>query len=130
MKHPANLTMKNEDFQKISALLASAPPQVQELLQAELDRASVTADDALPGDVVAMHSTVVYKDRAMGTTSTVTLVYPHEADIAQNRISILAPVGAALIGLKVGQSITWPLPGGRSKEVEVLEVFAPGQQAS
>jgi regulator of nucleoside diphosphate kinase len=52
----------------------------------------------------------------------VTLVYPSEANVEAGKISVLAPVGAALIGLRVGQSIRWPLPDGRERTLEVMSV--------
>lgn len=123
MNQNQNLYLKNEDFVKISALLSSAPKEVRDLLQEELDRATVTPDDQFPAEVVSMQSAVEYRDLESNKTNKVTLVYPHEASIDENKISILAPVGAALIGLTVGQKITWPLPGGKEKVIEVVRVI-------
>jgi regulator of nucleoside diphosphate kinase len=69
-----------------------------------------------------MGSTVTYLDQFSGRTRTVTLVYPDAANIEQNRISILTPIGAALIGLSPSQSITWPSPDGRVGSITVLSV--------
>ncbi len=96
-------------------------PLVERLLE-ELDRATVVSAFAVPAGVVTMNSRVVYRDRDTNEVRTVTLVYPHEADPAQGRLSVMAPIGAALLGLRAGQKITWPLPEGRTRTLEVVAV--------
>jgi regulator of nucleoside diphosphate kinase len=76
----------------------------------------------VPDSVVAMNSTVEFLDDAHGETRTVQLVYPGEADIAVNKVSVLSPVGAGLLGLKAGQSIQWPDRDGRLRALRVLKV--------
>ena len=97
-------------------------PIVAEFLADELTRAEIVKDEEFDANVVRMGSLVTYVDEVTGRTRTVTLVYPDAADIDQNRISILTPIGAALIGLSPGQSITWPLPDGRVGSLKVLSV--------
>lgn len=84
-----------------------------DLLEEELSRAAVVHDEELPGDVVSMNSTVKFQDLEGGKETVVTLVYPPDSDIENNQISILTPVGSALIGLRVGQVIDWPFPQGK-----------------
>jgi regulator of nucleoside diphosphate kinase len=72
--------------------------------------------------VVRMGSRVKYRDEWAGRERDVTLVYPQEADINVNRISVLAPVGAALIGLSLGQTIEFQTPGGEKRSLTVLDV--------
>ena len=96
-------------------------PDIAEELLAEMDRATVVAADALPADVVRMGSTVTFRT-ADGRTRRVTLVFGGAADISLDRISILTPVGTALIGLAVGQSITWTTRDGREQELTVVSV--------
>ncbi|HVW54638.1 MAG TPA: nucleoside diphosphate kinase regulator [Rhizobiaceae bacterium] len=96
-------------------------PDVAEELQAEMDRAQVVPVHSVPHDVVRMGSTVEFRSDS-AQQRRVTLVFPGEADIAQNRISILTPVGAALIGLSTGQSITWLARDGRQHELTVMNV--------
>jgi regulator of nucleoside diphosphate kinase len=93
-----------------------------ELLEGELDRARVVAQDELPSDVVSMRSSVVYEDVDGGERREAILVYPDEADIEHSLISVLAPIGMALLGLSVGQSISWPVPGGRTRTIRVVSV--------
>ena len=102
------------------AALDRAPDIAEELL-AEMDRATIVKADALPADVVRMGSTVTFVTTD-GRTRRVTLVFGAAADISLDRISVLTPVGTALIGLAVGQSITWTTRDGREQELTVLAV--------
>lgn len=117
-----NIFLTETDFQKISQLINATQSPIGELLDEELGRASIVADDQIPNDVVKMNSIIDYIDVEDGKLTTVTLVYPHDANIDNNKISILSPIGAALIGLKVGQSISWPLPSGKEKLIKVKSV--------
>jgi regulator of nucleoside diphosphate kinase len=92
------------------------------LLDEELARATIVPDDALPQGAVALDSKVVFCDLQSGEQREVTLVVPSKADSGHGFISVLSPVGSALIGLRVGDEIDWPLPGGRVKRLRVLEV--------
>lgn len=118
-----DLILTQADFQKLFSLVRSMRADLAERLEDELNRASVVPDTELPRDVVAMNSKVKYRDLESGTESVVTLVYPHEANLEENRISVLAPIGSALIGLRAGQIIRWPLPNGKEKRIEVVSVL-------
>lgn len=83
-------------------------PAVSALLLREAERARLHSATRIPADVVTMGSQVAFLDDSSDGPRTVTLVYPGEADISEGRISILTPIGAALIGLRSGQSILWP----------------------
>ena len=100
-------------------------PQVSAMLLKEIERARVVKDGALPANVVGMGSRVRFRDETTGTERTVRLVYPHEADIAAGKVSILTPIGAGLIGLREGQSIRWEDRDGHPK---VLQVIAVGEE--
>jgi regulator of nucleoside diphosphate kinase len=97
-----------------------------ERLGAELDRAVIVAPEHLPGDVVTIDSRVTFEDERSGSVREVTVVYPSAADASAGRISVLAPIGAALIGLRTGSAIDWPLPDGRWAELRILSVSQPG----
>ncbi len=101
-------------------------PVVAELLLQELGRATLHSARSLPARVVSMHCLVEFLDAASGACRTVQLVYPGEADIAANRISILTPVGTGLIGLREGQSISWPDRGGHDRTLTIVKVTSPG----
>lgn len=117
------IILSNEDYEKISQLIYKNESPTAALLDEELSRAEIVPLESLPQNVVAMNSKVIYQDRSTGQESTITLVYPHEANLEENRISILASVGAALIGLQEGAHIQWALPGGSKKEFKVLKVL-------
>ena len=102
-------------------------PDVASVLQSEMERAQVVAADEVPDNVVRMGSIVEFSSDA--GQRRVTLVYPVEADIAEGRISILTPIGAALIGLSQGQSIAWTARDGRRHRLTVLEVRQPPGEA-
>ena len=90
--------------------LANSKMDFCELLAHELDRASVVQDDSDLRSVVRMGSQVSYRDDKTGEVRNLVLVYPHDADM-HGRISVLTPLGAALIGLSVGQAIEFQTPG-------------------
>ena len=118
------------DEARLTALAMAAQervPDVAEHLLGEMDRAEVVTG-GLPDGVVGMGSLVEFVDDG-GKQRRVTLVYPAEADIAQERISVLTPVGAALIGLAVGQSISWSGRDGRPRRLTVLAVEPAGAPA-
>jgi regulator of nucleoside diphosphate kinase len=69
-----------------------------------------------------MNSRVRFVDEGSGVESEITLVFPGQADVESNRISVLAPVGSALLGLSVGDTIDWPLPTGRSRRLRVVAI--------
>ncbi|WP_327753684.1 nucleoside diphosphate kinase regulator [Sphingobium sp. SJ10-10] len=111
------------------ALNASGPAaQAGELLLEEIARASTFTADRIPADVVTMHSMVEFEDAASGTSRTVQLVYPAEADISAGRMSILTPVGAGLIGLSESHVIDWPDRNGRQRPLTILKVTQRGRE--
>ena len=119
------------DLQRLCRVVASeldvhdgSSPHLTELI-AELERAEVVLSDEIPDDVVTMNSTVVLRDLDTGETETYTLVYPNHANIARNRLSVLSPVGTAILGNHVGDVVRWCVPAGvRRLRVEEV-VFQP-----
>ncbi len=97
-------------------------PDVSQLLLEEVGRAQLCSRAELPADVAAMGSTILYRDGARGAPRRVELVYPSYADVALGRISILTPVGAALIGMRAGNAILWPDRDGHLRDILVDEV--------
>ena len=98
-------------------------PGVGDYLQTELSRAIIAPDGTLGRDVVAMHSELEYRDDLSSVTRRVTLVYPGEQDVAAWKISVLTPIGAALIGLSAGQSIAFHDRTGEERRLTVTQVF-------
>lgn len=93
-----------------------------EQLEGELIRAVVVPREQIPKDVVTMNSRVIFENETTGERLEIKLVYPREADIDAGKISILVPVGTALLGLRVGQSIDWALPSGEKHRYRVVGV--------
>ena len=81
-------------------------------LEEEMDKAHIVGSRDIPGDVVTMRSQVRVKDMKSGTEMDLSVVFPSEADSEQGKISVLAPVGTALLGYRVGDTIEWKVPGG------------------
>ncbi|MCU6670581.1 nucleoside diphosphate kinase regulator [Enterobacteriaceae bacterium H4N4] len=114
------------DAERIDRLLeqpAFASLPVAEALNAELDRAQMCAPQDMPHNVVTMNSQVRFRDLTTGEERTRTLVYPNQMTDSATQLSVLAPVGAALIGLRAGDTIHWELPGGTATHLEVLELI-------
>ena len=125
------ITMIRSDHEALSRLAESASaknPAVADQLFAELDRARVVADARLSAKVVRMGSTLRFTTDA-GEDRTVTLVFPAEANIAEGKVSILTPIGAALIGLSSGQEIDWTARDGRVRRLSVESVSEPAPVA-
>lgn len=81
-------------------------------LEAELDRAEILDPKEIPANVITMRSTVRLKDLVSGEENTYSLVFPTEADFSQSKISVLAPIGTAILGYKSGDTIEWTVPSG------------------
>jgi regulator of nucleoside diphosphate kinase len=119
------ITMSEDDHRRLMAVAGGnhASDAANDLLD-EIERARVVPAQKLPPQVVRMGSTVTYRPDA-GEDRKVTLVFPPEADISEGRISVLTPIGTALIGLSQGQAITWQARDGRKHVLTVLEVIDP-----
>ena len=90
-------------------------------LEAELDRAEIVDPKDISGDVITMRSKVRLKDLVSGESNTYSLVFPTEADFAEGKISVLAPIGTAILGYRSGDTIEWQVPSGlRSLKVEEI----------
>lgn len=110
------------DMDRLLHLVDAYPGQRFEQLERELLRARIVAREDVPADIVTMNSRVVFEDEGTGEQREVTLVYPGSADIDAGRISVLTPVGSALLGLRIGQAIDWELPGGARRRYRVAAV--------
>lgn len=127
MAKDRKIYVTTQDMKRLHALLEGTASQrnaeAAEALESELAAAEVVAPEKIPADVVTMNSKVRFADEESGQQREITLVFPKDADPAQQKVSILAPVGAALIGLSVGQSVDWPMPGGRVRRLKIVEVL-------
>ena len=124
MNRPS-LMLTTHDARRLEALLESPTGRtspMSSLLEQELARAQLVEAQDIAADIVTMNSRVVCEDEITGERHVLEVVYPHEADADQGRVSVLAPVGAALLGLAAGNVIEWPVPGGRTTRVRVIAV--------
>lgn len=129
MEYSTAIILSGSDYDRLIDLLDSLPESRAsefDSLRTELERASIIAADVVPETVVTMNAEVHCVDESSGREHFITLVYPSEADADKGRISVLAPLGSALIGLSVGQSIDWQVKDGRLLRLKVLNVKQPG----
>jgi regulator of nucleoside diphosphate kinase len=115
MRHEIVITAA--DMAELHHLRACAP------LRHELERALVVSSALVPPDVATMNSRVRYTDENDGVRRAVSLVYPLQADAAHGKVSVLAPVGTALLGLSEGQSIEWDFPDGSRRRLRLEKVL-------
>jgi regulator of nucleoside diphosphate kinase len=112
------------DRDRLERLLEKVGPRPDlDALREEIERAEIVEPDAVPSDVVTMNSVVRFLDEDSGRESEVKLVFPGHADVEAKRISVLAPIGSALLGLSVGDSIDWPLPQGQTRRLRVVAIL-------
>jgi len=91
-------------------------------LERELDRGHVVEPEDIPKDVITMNSRIIFTDVASKETMTVSLVFPSDADFEKKKISILSPIGTALLGYRIGDTIEWKVPSG-TKRLRIDEVI-------
>ncbi|RUU50512.1 nucleoside diphosphate kinase regulator [Mesorhizobium sp. M2C.T.Ca.TU.002.02.1.1] len=130
IRRKPNIRISQADHERLSALastVAARNPEASDELLAELERARVVADGWVSAGTVRMGSAVTFKPDT-GDRKTVTLVYPGDADISEGKVSVLTPIGTALIGLSAGQSIMWTARDGRRHELLVLGVSHPASE--
>ena len=127
MSTKPSLILTRLDVQRLERLIDGLDEKTQDspgvlALQDELDRAEqVVGHEEVPAGVVTMNSRVHCRDEVSGKDYHLTLVYPKDAG-AEGTVSILAPIGSALLGLSVGEQIDWPAPGGKTLKLKLLEV--------
>lgn len=116
-------------LQKMIDTLGASGATEGEGLLAELDRAAIVAPADMPPDVVTMNSTVRFRVDSTGSEFSSTLVYPRDKGEGADTLSVLAPVGSALLGLREGDRIAWPAPGGATMVVRIIEVTYQPERA-
>lgn len=117
--------LSEKDFQIIHDLIKnqSAVQQTKEIryLAEELKKAKVVKDNKIAGDIVQLNSTVQVEDQSTNKTMDFKIVLPSQADLKENKISILAPIGIALIGFKKDQLVEWQMPAGK-RTLKIVKV--------
>jgi Transcription elongation factor len=116
------ITVSRSDYDRLYDLLDSldSDSEVISQLYRELDRATVLDDEAMPKDVVTLNSRIKFVNEDAGTTHQVQLVLPRDHRPGET-VSVLVPAGAALLGLKVGDHISWP-SDGKTLRLRLIEV--------
>lgn len=125
MSAKPKIMISSLDAERLEMLLESLPQSAfpgRDDLEAELARAEVVDPEEIPPTVVTMNSTVRFRVESSAEEFCLTLVYPKDVDTSGEKISILAPVGSALLGLAQGDEIEWPKPGGGVLRVRIVEV--------
>lgn len=113
-----NIVITHTDRQRLGTLIEKASQdgladrRLLDDLELELERARAVESQDVPSDVVTMNSTVRLRDLETDETFEYMLVYPNDADPAEDRVSVLAPIGTAIIGCRQGDVIEWPIPAG------------------
>ena len=127
-----NLYISELDHARLTRLIEEVNYGVAEpdesfcILQAELVRATVVAPKELPRDVISMRSRILIA--LDGEEKEISLVYPDEANRATGKLSILSPIGTAIIGYRAGDVVNWHTPGGL-KRIEIREVLYQPESA-
>lgn len=125
--HLPHIVVTEQDSDRLCRLLEALPPKQRAAacaLELELERAQVVTSRGVPGDVVTMNSLVVFEEVHSGLRAEVRLVYPSDAvKGADGTLSVLAPVGSALLGLSVGHAIDWRMPSGRLRRYRVVDIL-------
>lgn len=110
---------------ELAMTIEERSPDVARKLCEELDRANIVASTDLPADVVTMQSEVEFVDERSGDRRRVQLVWPRDANLDEDRLSVLTLVGAGLIGMRAGSAIDWPDRSGRERRLRIVEVRQP-----
>mgnify|MGYP003382683138 FL=1 len=122
------IVINEDELAHIEALVEGAMlrnPALADRLLEELGRARIVKPNKMPGNVVSIGSTVTYRDEATGQNKTVTLVYPEHADILRQRISVMTPIGVALLGLSEGAAFYWDTRDNQRRLLTILTVAQP-----
>lgn len=126
------LIINRLDADRLQRLIDEAEPRdhrVAASIEAELERGEVLDPREMPDDVVSMNSQVAFTDLSRERRIVRTLVYPHALAGTEDGLSVMAPVGAALLGLRVGDAIDWPLPGGGTTRVRIDAILWQPERA-
>lgn len=132
MRTRPEITISSLDLDRLYNLIESLPAKNfagKAELEAELGRANVVDPTEVPPTIVTMNSTVKFTVESTQNEFELTLVYPKDVDSSGKTISILAPVGSALLGLSQGDEIEWPKPGGGLLKVKITEIVYQPERA-
>jgi regulator of nucleoside diphosphate kinase len=135
MSRTKTIVITESDYDRLRKLIASARHNRQrdtehlDALEQELEGAQVVSTGEVAGDVVTMNSRVRVRDMNTGREATYQIVFPSHADVARNRISVLAPIGTGLLGYRAGAKLEWRVPSG-IRRFHILAVESPAPAAA
>ena len=132
VRNEPRITLSAKDYKRLSTLARGAwkrAPGLATSLADELERADILTEDTHSERTVCMNCEVEFRDDTTGKARIVTLVYPEDADISRRRVSVLTPIGTALIGLQEGDSMTWETLRGETRRLTVIGVREPAPEA-
>jgi regulator of nucleoside diphosphate kinase len=130
----ATIYITENDYNRLNSLIDRAREhngtdrEYVNKLEAELERAEIVDPTAMPADVITMRSKVRLKDLLSGESNTYSLVFPTEANFVEGKISVLAPIGTAILGYRQGDTIEWRVPAGVRK-LKVEEILYQPESA-
>jgi|SRR5690606_34454144 len=121
------ITLTENDYLRLDHILGYGE---FEDLEFEVSRAKVISSEEVPSDLITMHTHFRYQNLTDNKLGEMTIVYPDEANLDERKISVLAPLGSAFIGLREGDEVEWPFPDGSLKRLKVLKVLSSGERGS
>ncbi len=135
MNQKRDIYLTELDSKRLRGLISEqsatgAEKEYMRKLKTELDRATIVTPQQVPPDVITMNSKVRLRELDSGDEMTVELVFPANADVSQDKISVLAPIGTALIGYKVGDKIEWDVPKGKIELVVEEILYQPESEGN
>lgn len=117
------ILITEKDLLRIRHILSFQTSDEFENLELELDRAKIITDNEVPPDLVTMNSKVKFLNKQDNKEMVATIVYPADSDFVDGKISVLASLGSAIIGLREGQEINWMFPDGKTRTLKILEIL-------
>lgn len=117
-----SILLTETDYQRLNSLVSGN--RHLEDLENEIEGAQIMAPHEIPADLVTMNTTFRYLNVTDNKLGEMTLVYPQHADSKEKKISVTAPLGSALLGLRVGEEIEWTFPDGQTRELRVMEILS------
>lgn len=123
MNASGRITVTDTDLFRLQRHLGAGQGEVGARLLHELSQANVVLSSKVPRDVVTMSSRLLLEDVHTRRQLEVTLVYPNDADERLGRLSVLSASGAALLGIRVGDEVPWPLPSGRVARMRLVQIL-------
>ena len=119
----AERTLTQIDYARLTRLALRSEPGRTGAIHTLLENSDLVASTAVPGTVVTMYTQVLLQDEQDGSEFKVTLCYPPDANASTGQLSVLSPIGAALLGLQVNEVARWRAPTGEERRARILSIL-------